>query len=123
MWATKPGLAIQATPQQLEAAGPFCPQPRCGLRSSPNTARVSLIEQEDIHPGVEHGEPFVLFPQLLGFLRKIINKTPVERHQSGKVETHSGTAMGREVVEFEKITIAIVRGERKQEQETTGGTC
>ncbi|MCT0218450.1 hypothetical protein KQ304_05445 [Synechococcus sp. CS-1329] len=39
-----------------------------------------------------------------------------KRRQGGKVETHSDLVSGLEVAEVEKVVIAVVRGERNQEQ-------
>jgi hypothetical protein len=40
-----------------------------------------------------------------------------KRRQGGKVETHSERDSGREFVELEEIVIAVIRGERNQEQQ------
>jgi len=40
-----------------------------------------------------------------------------KRRQSGKVETHSDLVRGREDAEVEEVVIAVVRGERNQEEE------
>ncbi len=40
-----------------------------------------------------------------------------KRRQSGKVEIHSDLDRGREAAELEKVVIAVVRGERNQEQQ------
>jgi hypothetical protein len=42
-----------------------------------------------------------------------------KRRQSGKVETHSDLLICREISEVEEVVIAIVRGERNQEQQGT----
>jgi predicted transcriptional regulator len=43
-----------------------------------------------------------------------------KRRQGGKVETHSELVRGRESADVEEVVIAIVRGERDQQQQ---GTC
>jgi hypothetical protein len=40
-----------------------------------------------------------------------------KRRQGGNVETHSERDSGREVAELEEVAIAVVRGERNQEQQ------
>jgi len=40
-----------------------------------------------------------------------------KRRQGGKVETHSDLVMGRQAAELEEVVIAVVRGERDQEQQ------
>jgi len=40
-----------------------------------------------------------------------------KRRQSGKVETYSDLLIGREISEVEEVVIAVVRGERNQEQQ------
>jgi hypothetical protein len=40
-----------------------------------------------------------------------------KRRQGGKVETHSDRDSGREGAELEEVVIAVVRGERNQQQE------
>ena len=40
-----------------------------------------------------------------------------KRRQGGKVETHSDLVMGRESAEVGEVVIAVVRGERNQEQQ------
>jgi hypothetical protein len=40
-----------------------------------------------------------------------------KRRQGGNVETHSDLLMGRESAELEKVVIAVVRGERNQEEQ------
>ncbi len=59
-------------------------------------------------------------PQLLGFLLDVVHGSPVERRQGGKVETHSDLVMGRESAEAGEVVIAVVRGERNQEQQGGG---
>jgi hypothetical protein len=44
-----------------------------------------------------------------------------KRRQGGKVETHSDRDSGREGAELEEVVIAVVRGERNQEQQGAGG--
>jgi hypothetical protein len=39
-----------------------------------------------------------------------------KRRQGGKVETHSDLFMGRESAEVGELVIAVVRGERNQQQ-------
>jgi predicted transcriptional regulator len=39
-----------------------------------------------------------------------------KRRQGGKVETHSDLVRGRELAELEEVVIAVIRGERNQEQ-------
>ena len=46
-----------------------------------------------------------------------------KRRQGGKVETHSDLVMGREGAELEEVVIAVVRGERNQEQQGTSNKC
>jgi hypothetical protein len=43
-----------------------------------------------------------------------------KRRQGGKVETHSDLLRGLEGAELEEVGIAVVRGERNQEQQGTG---
>ena len=43
-----------------------------------------------------------------------------KRRQGGKVETHSDLVMGRESAEAGEVVIAVVRGERNQEQQGAG---
>jgi hypothetical protein len=43
-----------------------------------------------------------------------------KRRQGGKVQTHSDLVSGRETPEVEEVVIAVVRGERNQEQQ---GAC
>ena len=43
-----------------------------------------------------------------------------KRRQSGKVEIYSDLVMGREGAELEAVVIAVVSGERNQEQPGTG---
>jgi hypothetical protein len=40
-----------------------------------------------------------------------------KRRQGGKVETHSDLVMDREDAEVEEVVIAVIRGERNQEQQ------
>ena len=42
-----------------------------------------------------------------------------KRRQGGKVETHSERDSGRESAEVEEVVIAVVSGERNQEQQGT----
>jgi hypothetical protein len=44
-----------------------------------------------------------------------------KRRQGGKVETHSDLVMGRESAEAGEVVIAVVRGERDQEQQGASG--
>jgi hypothetical protein len=46
-----------------------------------------------------------------------------KRGQGGKVETHSDLVMGREFGKLEEFIIAVVRGERNQEQQGAGQMC
>ena len=43
-----------------------------------------------------------------------------KRRQGGKVETHSDLVMGLEAGELEEVVIAVVAGERNQEQQRAG---
>ena len=43
-----------------------------------------------------------------------------KRRQGGNVETHSDLVMGRESAEAGEVVIAIVGGERNQQQQGTG---
>ena len=43
-----------------------------------------------------------------------------KRRQGGKVETHSDLLMGRESAEVGEVVIAVVGGERNQQQQGTG---
>jgi hypothetical protein len=45
----------------------------------------------------------------------------IKRRQGGKVETYSDYVSGLEVAEVEEVVIAVIRGERNQEQQGTGG--
>jgi hypothetical protein len=40
-----------------------------------------------------------------------------KRRQSGKVVTHSDLVRGREESEVEEVVIAVIRGERNQEED------
>jgi len=44
-----------------------------------------------------------------------------KRRQGGKVETHSDLDRGREDAELEEVVIAVVRGERDQQQQDASG--
>ena len=44
-----------------------------------------------------------------------------KRRQGGKVETHSDLLMGRESAEAGEVVIAVVGGERNQEQQGASG--
>ena len=44
-----------------------------------------------------------------------------KRRQGGKVETHSDLDIGREGAELGEVVIALVRGERSQEQQGASG--
>jgi hypothetical protein len=43
-----------------------------------------------------------------------------KRRQGGKVETHSDLLRGRESAEVGELVIAVVGGERNQQQQTAG---
>ncbi|MFM7642285.1 MAG: hypothetical protein ACKO45_12145 [Cyanobium sp.] len=43
-----------------------------------------------------------------------------KRRQGGKVETHSDLLMGREPAEVGELVIAVVGGERNQQQQAAG---
>jgi hypothetical protein len=43
-----------------------------------------------------------------------------KRRQGGKVETYSDLLMGRECAEVGELVIAVVGGERNQQQQGTG---
>ena len=43
-----------------------------------------------------------------------------KRRQSGKVETHSDLLRGRESAEVGELVIAVVGGERNQQQQAAG---
>jgi len=44
-----------------------------------------------------------------------------KRRQGGKVETHSDLDKGREGAEVGEVVVAIVRGERNQQQQGASG--
>ena len=58
--------------------------------------------------------------ELLRSLLDVVDGSPVERRQGGKVATYAVLVRGREVAEVGEVVIAVVRGERNQEQQKPG---